>query len=428
MIKIKHSIFVFILGIILITGIIGVTYASDDDFDGIDDDYEESNKRVIDIEFSSDKFEVESVFKGEDQKDDIGISVRYDEDGITIKIGYDPHYEGEDVDLFELEFEISVRRIIEFVDVNDNSIYDNNFDIKVQEVELNDFNLINHTIIETGSDTNIHYLRLSTTDGIFSTNFYFSEEFDLLNKILLTPTETKIDFEINNFNYFNNSSMIALDILLEAEGEYEEKDETEDEKLGFAINEASLFIANDSRLGFFSWNKNASIDGILKDIFVSPIEFDDVEEEQRIYFNYPRGNYIHHDPKIGIEGILRQITSSPFSFDLLIIVIILTGITIAVAYSVYHYRTRLISALISNKQKTKTHEKDSKVKIQQFYIQENDPLNNINLTAITEDFMDIVDQFEWNIDEKEQFIKEMLSMSPSERQSILKDMQKSSKD
>ena len=49
-------------------------------------------------------------------------------------------------------------------------------------------------------------------------------------------------------------------------------------------------------------------------------------------------------------------------------------------------------------------------------------LNDINITALSEDFLDIVDQFEWDGNEKEEFINEMLALSPSERKFILKEM------
>ena len=49
-------------------------------------------------------------------------------------------------------------------------------------------------------------------------------------------------------------------------------------------------------------------------------------------------------------------------------------------------------------------------------------LKDTSITALSEDFIEIVEQFEWDRDEKEEFIKEMLTLRPGEREEIIDKM------
>ena len=79
---------------------------------------------------------------------------------------------------------------------------------------------------------------------------------------------------------------------------YEEREETEDEK--------EVFIENDVYTGIFSWKETALIDGVEMEVLTNNLEVD-VEDEniQILLLNYPRGNHIYHDPKIGISILIE---------------------------------------------------------------------------------------------------------------------------
>ena len=47
---------------------------------------------------------------------------------------------------------------------------------------------------------------------------------------------------------------------------------------------------------------------------------------------------------------------------------------------------------------------------------------DVNLTAISKEFIQRIDQFNWSREEKEQFLKEMLSLTPKEREAFLNEM------
>ena len=63
----------------------------------------------------------------------------------------------------------------------------------------------------------------------------------------------------------------------------------------------------------------------------------------------------------------------------------------------------------------------------QIFLEENSieklsQMGNLKITVLTEDFIKSINQFGWERNEKNEFIREMLAFSPAERQMILKEM------
>ena len=109
------------------------------------------------------------------------------------------------------------------------------------------------------------------------------------------------------------------------EGNGQEKDLTEDEKDGYANDEKEIFVTNDEYTGIFSWKETALIDGVEMDVLTNNLEVD-VEDEhvQILLINYPRGNHIYHDPKIGISIISISVPTNSLT------PIIITGTLVSV--------------------------------------------------------------------------------------------------
>ncbi len=428
--KRKSIIFsIFLLGIVLFNVSIVTALASDDDLDGVDDEFEELNTRDIEIEFLEDEFEVEALLRSGTVRDKIKFSVSYDSDGLSVELQYNPEFESDDQNNIELEFSISFQKLIEFVDMDDNGIYDESVDQTIQEVEIKDFKSLNYFQISIAPETNSHYFILNTTDDIFTAHIYFSEEFVRINNNIISPSQSKIDIEINNFNFLQNSSQLALYVKLESEVDYEEKEETEDEKFGFANDETSVFTSNQNRFGFLSWKETAIIDGINSSISISQIEIDDDDEfEQKLYICYQRGQKIYHDPKIGVEGILKSIPQPPFPLDLtIIIVIVIVAFSVSVAYTAYHYRAKLFPSIFLVNEKKNEFKKSMKGKPSFQNDMIGEKLLNPHLTAVSKNFFKLVNLLDMDKQEKEEFIKEMLALNPFERNLILNEMIKKAK-
>ncbi len=99
-----------------------------------------------------------------------------------------------------------------------------------------------------------------------------------------------------------NATTTTDDDTTEEETETTSEDETEDEEDGRAIDEAEIDILMTDINGFFSWKESAEIDGVTHQVNSSIHEV--TATEQEIYLNYPQGDEIIHDPKIGFENLL----------------------------------------------------------------------------------------------------------------------------
>ncbi|KKM18627.1 hypothetical protein LCGC14_1663800, partial [marine sediment metagenome] len=274
----------------------------DDDDDGIDDDFEDENKRDIKIDIDDDEFEIESKIRNGGTSDELRLKVRHD-DRLSFKFTYESEWESESgsESELELEFKVEFRKLIEYVDLDDNGMYNKSVDQFIQEIELDSFQPIIYTTSSLSDDTTLHYFIANTTDGVFTAHIFFVEEFAVINSSFIAPTQTKIDIEISNFNYIDDNSQLGLYIRLESEIEYEEDDETQDETEGHASDEDGVVLENNDYTGIFTWKENAVIDGVVMDVLSSKLEVDDDDEgEQKLILNYPRGNHIYHDPKVGM--------------------------------------------------------------------------------------------------------------------------------
>lgn len=309
----KLNILVLILfGFLFFTASSGTVLATDDDSDGIEDEFEDEHKRNVNVDIEEDKIQIESILQSDTSKNKLEFEISNESNGLSIKVEFTPNYDPlSNTSQIELEFVVTFRKLVEFIDIDSNGIFNELIDQEVSDLMLDDFKLPEYSTFDISLDTQLHYIVFKTSDDVFTAHIYFVEEFDIVNNTLITPSETKIDIEINNYNYLNDTSQLALYTKLESEAEYEFEDETEDEVLDYAENESGTYTMINSFVGFFTWTENATIDGVSKNVLVSEITDDDVEpNEQKIYLNYPRGINIYHDPKIGIEGLFSTTTST----------------------------------------------------------------------------------------------------------------------
>ena len=322
----------------------------DGDDDGVDDNYEEEMKRDICIWFGDNVVEMASILRHGDQKDIIDLRIAYKEYGLSVRVSYgirikneepeEPEeldenqkdteygddYEGEWITEYKIKFEVMFRGFIEYVDLNNNGVYDHEIDHLIDDYGLHSWQPLTYSLTPISNDSNLHYFLLTTTDGVFAAHIYFVEEFIYVDDILITPTQVKIDIEITDFNYANESSQLALITKLRSETyDYEEREDTKDEEDGYASEEKEVFIENDIYTGIFSWKETALVDGVEMEVKTNNLEVDVKDEDiQILLINYPRGNHIYHDPKIGIS--IATITGSTPS----VVPIIITGTVVSV--------------------------------------------------------------------------------------------------
>jgi hypothetical protein len=285
-----------------------------EDGDGISNDVEQINQRTVTVEQSGNEFQIESTLRNGEVKDQIELQIRPDGEGLGVQLQYKSEAAGSEM---ELSFEVQFRALVEYVDSNANGVYDSGIDTLVQTKSLNSFDTATYSLLVIDG-ANVSYIHVQTTDGVFGIHAYIPDEFTMVNGSLVTPTQVKIDIEINGFPYINGSSDLALYMKLSSESDYSVSSETEDERSGFSSGEEEVkTTAGGSHTGVFSWVTTADIDGITKDVLTSNIATDDGEaSEQKMYLCYPRGNHIYHDPKVGVAGIIQSPANWTWAFVL----------------------------------------------------------------------------------------------------------------
>lgn len=314
----------------------------DDDDDGVDDDKEEWNERIVEVEVDDDEIEIKSILKNGNRRDKFELEVNFeDDDGLEIEFDYESEIDSDGKDEeYELEFEVDFHEIIEYVDKDGNGLYNPEKDETIQKYEISNFQTPDYSKKEKDDGSTVHKITISTNDNVFTAVIYVVEEFIEIHDQIISPTEAKIDIIINNFNYLNNTSQLALYIKLESEEEYEEvedddddDDEIDDDEID--DDEESVKTEDGDYTGFFSWADTAIIDGVAKPVLSNSKTTDhEDDDEEKIYFNYPRGTLIIHDPKIGISGVILE-TSPLFSFDNILFVAILAGILATIGVSTF---------------------------------------------------------------------------------------------
>lgn len=416
----------------VISGLNDKITIADGDNDGIDDNFEDLNRRKIEVYIFENETIIQSIREGAEPKDLIRTDIVCGEYGVEIQMGYKSNLETD----FEIIFEIVFRELIEFIDNDFNGIFDPEVDQTIQNYTLKDFSPISYEKVVIRDKSFLHHLKIQTVSKNFTLNIYFAEEFTVVENSLINPTQAKIDIEIANFNYLNDSSQIALYTSLDSETDFQRHNDTEDEKNSYAKNEQSIATSMNEYTGFYSWNESGIVDDNSQNILVSDILPDNTNENgTKIYLNYPRGVNIYHSSKIGIEGLL--ITEEFPLLALFLLLIAIGAVSSIVAYSVYHQENGKPKAKAERRYrdkhrilKSQRHEPvmlfDSKLALQM--LEEEDAIRNlydkgdINITAISNNFYDTVNNFGFKGNEKRDFIKEMLSLPPLERDLILREM------
>ena len=206
----------------------------------------------------------------------------------------------------QLTFKITLKKLVEFADLNNNG----RFDYSDSEISTYAFENVNFTNITYSNETLISgetvlTMETQTFDNVFEIKMYISDNFTSFNKQILSPSEMKIDFQINQYPFLENNTPLALIMEITTNHNLSIEAESFDEKQGYAFNESAVNISSMHYSGFLSWLNTVSVDGINKSIQASILEeehpgMEGVETIRFISFSYPHGAEIIHDPKIGV--------------------------------------------------------------------------------------------------------------------------------
>lgn len=291
---------------------------NDDDDDEEDseeekDEKDDAQERVLTIEMETDSFKVESELKNGDTKDKIKLQFEL-EDEIEIELKYKSKSEDTET---EFKYKVEFEEIIEYLETNGISGYQTN-DTDLSRYEFDAW----HDLVyqeELIDGVTVLTITATTADNVFTMVMRLSAGLLDLGQAILTPNSLKIDIIIENFDYVQHNSSLALKtkIKTEIEVEIKEDDTTVEEALGLASDESQISLASALGNGFFSWAEIALADGTVIDVITSSLEEEDSDEKdedddvlgyksnRKIYFSFEANNAtkIFWDPKIGVVSV-----------------------------------------------------------------------------------------------------------------------------
>lgn len=210
----------------------------------------------------------------------------------------------------ELEHRIDVtlklRDLVEFDDRNGNGRYDPGEEIQLYVISNRTLGPIEYRAENHGADGRVHVLSVSSMDRVFSIRFYMTDELtsidDQGSPMNVTPSEVKFDINIRNFPFRENASRLAVDGQLLTRENLQFVNQTLDEELNVAADESGCVFSDIDNItgAFLSWANWAHIDGMDRPIQMDIAQLENANGTRRLTLNYPRGNDIFHDPKMGV--------------------------------------------------------------------------------------------------------------------------------
>jgi hypothetical protein len=245
-----------------------------------------------------------------------------------------------------VHFSLVVDELIEYYDGNGNGRYDGN-DTLVHILDLSNasFSNITYTNTTTPDGSPAIIMETHTSDGIFTIRLYLVSNQSSFFNTILTPEEIKIDFEIQEYPFMNQSTLLALSTHVESPYTITPTSTTSDEQHHIATQESELNISSADHSGFFSWANEVIVDNVSHPVNTTVVsETEQVfsgndnhqESHTQVIFSYPQGKSIVHDPKIGVVSLLGIILPE-IATGFLITIYLLTCVIAAIAFYVVIY-------------------------------------------------------------------------------------------
>lgn len=263
----------------------------------------EPEKREVKVDVSLSKAVIESESKTTGREDE--LKIEFDNGSHNFNFEYE-----SDDSSGELESKIKVGLfdLIEWRDTNGNGRYNPNVSGEmVQKMGLGDLasqSLTTEPVAVAGVN-GVSVVGVSTAPAkypglVMTLKLRMFGEFLELSGTSLEPTAMKFDIGINGFPYQRNDTSLVLyaKVVMKAEDEVDKIGEEGEEVIGARVRKY---------ISFFSWGTTVLVDGLPRTVgqtvqkHEQKTERGDSELVSELYLQYPRGNAILHDPKLGVK-------------------------------------------------------------------------------------------------------------------------------
>lgn len=268
-------------------------------------------QRILTITRSMNQTHIRSTWEKENEEDSFEVFIDT-EDTPSINM----EYTTEDSSDKGVSYQIVFKDIKEFDDINGNGIYDeDDLTVGIFSLEQEKFRAMNYENMTSSNGENIQIISTGTSDNMFTAKFYATERYAYISQSLCTPHEIKMDFVINNYQFKQNNTRLALTMELRTNFETDLDTDTFDELQGYATNENQFSVRSGNKTGFFSWVDTVDVDNTREQVhsMISSEKIQTLENNtinvstiSTVSFSYPQGENITHDPKIGVISLSTE--------------------------------------------------------------------------------------------------------------------------
>jgi hypothetical protein len=290
----------------------------------------EHKRHEVDISHDDDEIKVELKRESNGFESEIEFKLQLDESKFRLKYS-------EESGQLETEQKISVelRSLVEYRDADGDGKYSQGDDIVSSWAfsssnplhDGNDDDKVNwgtpavSDITVDGTDGKVVTATASMgeSNGTFTIKMYVFGDFTDMDGVSLKPTDVKIDFIINDYDYQTNDT--ALAVLLRSKAKQETEQNIDDLDEGEEGLQAVSNTPSGTMVGLeFSWKGNATVDGVNTTVGTTLFKAetqesdDEFEHKQDFALSYSRGQSIIHDPTAGVT-YEDQTSTSPNNTD-----------------------------------------------------------------------------------------------------------------
>lgn len=286
--------------------------------DDRDDDEEDEEKRKLTVEREGNGVEISLERESGPSEDEVKMAWKADD--ATFELEHESENQTREI---ENKLEAKFGALAEYRDGNDNGRYDPGEEIVSGYAlgdELEDEDELNLTGEASWQTPSIEDVTVDGKDGkkITSTaelgdngtltlRFLVFGDFVDLNGTSLSPTGAKIDIIVDQYDYQDNGTALALFLETKSENEFEQEIDDDDETGVAAAGQVNQI---EVRL-VFTWKDSAEVDGSTESVATTVLEEEtetetedgesSSEQKRSFALSYPRGEKIVHDPKAEVQ-------------------------------------------------------------------------------------------------------------------------------
>lgn len=267
--------------------------AHDSDGDSIDDGFEDALARNVVWTASPAvnpvAFAVQSQSMGSGTND--ALSVRYEE--ARFDVVYRPNASSS---VGVVEFQLRFDELAEWQDNGDGVLSGGELVSRWDVPQVVRPLTVEQGLTSDGEGVTTFHVTL--LPGQLAADVHVVSRFGLVDGILVSPMSVKVDLRIAMASYNATASVPAVKVVIETESSLRQEDPSFEAARQWARDEAGVNISLGGSSAFFSWAKNATVDGSDRPVRATKLETEDSETE--FWLTYARGAVVVHDPKVGV--------------------------------------------------------------------------------------------------------------------------------